>query len=121
MMTHTKHMQSSRDRDEFIAEVLPLATKAAAIGTGVVLAFEFYRHRRLIAVASAFAGALMWTNRTLNKHSGSTPHRSYRKIAGAPSFAGESLRPATQTPVDELDEALMESFPASDPPASSRR
>lgn len=103
------------------AELLSVAIKSAAIAAGVVGVVELYRHRRLLAVTGAFVGALMWTNRCMKEQSGLSSRRRYKKIQGAPSFRGDHISTATQQPADELEEAQMESFPASDAPASHRR
>ncbi|HEY0008744.1 MAG TPA: hypothetical protein VGB55_08480 [Tepidisphaeraceae bacterium] len=112
------------------SEVLPVAAKAAAIAAGVGLVYELFRYRRLILTTAVFAGTAAFVNQLAEKArahkaaNGGRPNHS-RSLAGehlgSPSFQGDNYARSSQEPMDELDEAMMESFPASDPPASFRR
>jgi hypothetical protein len=80
---------------------------------------------KIVTLAGAFGvyHGYMSSNMSCCK-TGSTRERS-GVGATAPSYHHETQHDASgktvkQTPVDELEEAVMESFPASDPPASSR-
>ncbi len=105
-----------------IEELTSLAIKGAAVIGGAAVAYEVFKHRRLLSVVGAAAGAGVLAQRWLNGKTGCRTARTrMAKDNGSASFPGEAVSNATQEPSDPIDEAMMESFPASDPPASYRR
>jgi hypothetical protein len=113
---------SSRSDSADNQDLLLLAGKAAAIAGGIGLAYEVFKHRRLLTTLAVCAGTAMWVKRCLDSSSCASRSRNVGNLhLGSPSFPGENVSRSFQEPMDEIDEAMMESFPASDPPASYRR
>lgn len=76
-----------------------------------------------MSVASLLSGAaLTYCGITGRKFSDLLCHRKAKAgdPARAPSYPKETESLADQVPADRVEEAQMESFPASDPPASQR-
>jgi len=99
-------------------DVMDCALKAVGATAAVVLTLEAVRHRRIL-LTSAFVGIgyalyTQFTHRAMKHSPAAVPD-------GAASFKHDDAEIITQQPLDEIDEAMMESFPASDPPASYRR
>lgn len=117
-MNRPKYPGSSRlDLEELVC----YAAKGAAVVAGAAAVFEIFKHRRLLSVVGVGAAAAVLMKHYLEQHSSARkPLVRAPKDRGA-SFPGEEIAKTSQSPEDPVDEALMESFPASDPPASYRQ
>jgi len=99
-------------------EIIDCATKSTLIAGGVVLAYGLIKNRRLLLTAAFGGMSYALVNQLMNARP--APRVAMLPPTGTPSFAHDDFA-SNQEPMDEIDEAAMESFPASDPPASHRR
>ncbi len=108
-------------------ELTAMAIKGAALVAGAAAAIEIFKHRRLLSVVAVGAASAMCVKRYLDKHpdafscSKSAKRTRLTSDMGSASYKSGDSVPSSQSPQDPIDEAMMESFPASDPPASYRR
>lgn len=119
---------AKRQGDEYvITRVDPtgLAIRAASLLAGASMAAYGARRHGWLAAGTVFGGAAIaywaWTGKSLVKActmSGAAAPRGDAKAAVGGGADGSVGTGSTQVPADALDEALMGSFPASDPPGS---
>lgn len=121
-MAQKLYIANEDARDVTLKEVctIPDIKTAAAVGVGAWLIYRGLRHGGLISSALTIGGAALLAQKITGKSFSELFHLDSLdcpRAGNAPSYADHG-KVATQEPEDAVDEAAMESFPASDPPAT---
>lgn len=116
--------------DEYVLVRVDLPGRAwryAAGVAGVALLRSAARSNGLLSVLGLVTGAALtyqsWTGRNVLDVMGRllSPEKAPSgRAVDSPSYPGQPEHADAQLPTDEIEEASMGSFPASDPPASHR-
>ncbi|HSV15553.1 MAG TPA: hypothetical protein VLI90_14930 [Tepidisphaeraceae bacterium] len=120
----TPHYVAEKVKDQYllVRQDVPVATAhpEMCIGGGILMLMGLFGRGPARLLCWLLGGTLLWTGLACRgkRCSGSGSRRKVRHMPRGPSYEGEDdgLR-LRQKPLDETDEASMESFPASDPPA----
>lgn len=98
---------------------IPDVDKALKVAAGGLLVWHGLRSAGIVSAVFTLGGAAVLAKTITGKSLGEFLNFNGRPAGDAPSYRDEG-RVAAQEPSDVIEEASMESFPASDPPASHR-
>ncbi|HEY8665323.1 MAG TPA: hypothetical protein VIL86_01600 [Tepidisphaeraceae bacterium] len=113
------------DRYELVPKSDHVTTeRCACTAGGALLTFVGLSRRTIPGLfLAAFGVSLLYRRLTRGSLLRQMLHHRGHEPAGnpndSPSYQHEDFNPSAQLPQDEVEEASMESFPASDPPAHS--